>query len=74
MAGWTLGDGEGNEYQFPSFTLYNGGGVNIYSRAGSDSVINLYWGMDRPLWEPGKVITLRDHSGGVVSTFAVPET
>lgn len=72
MDGWTLDDGQGNRFSFPTFTLYNGGGVNIYTRSGTDSVINLYWGLDRPLWEPGKVISLRDDSGRVHATFRVP--
>lgn len=73
MAGWSLYDGEGNTFTFPGFTLYRGGGVNVYSRAGNNSVINLYWGMDEPLWVPGKVITLLDNTGKVHSTFGVPE-
>lgn len=72
MAGWTLEDGQGNVFTFPSFTLYNGGGVNIYTRSGTDSVINLFWGLDRPLWESGKVVSLRDDSGKVHATFRVP--
>src|SRR3970282_1929765 len=50
MQGWVLEDGQGHAYTFPAFTLYNGGGVNLYTRAGSDSVINLFWGMDRSMW------------------------
>ncbi len=73
MAGWALYDGEGNTFTFPGFTLYRGGGVNVYSRAGNNSVINLYWGMDEPLWVPGKVITLLNEKGEVHSTFRVPE-
>lgn len=73
MAGWSLYDGEGNTFAFPGFTLYRGGGVNVYTRAGNNSVINLYWGMDGPLWTPGKVLTLLDENGHVHSTFRIPE-
>jgi hypothetical protein len=72
MLGWTLDDGQGNVFVFPGFTLYNGGGVNVYTRAGANSVINLYWGLDQPLWSPGKVISLRDAQGGLQSQFQVP--
>lgn len=72
MAGWSLYDGEGNTFTFPGFTLYRGGGVNVYTRAGNNSVINLYWGMDEALWIPGKVITMLDDKGQVHSTFRVP--
>lgn len=72
MSGWTLDDGRGNVFTFPEFTLYNGGGVNIYTRAGTDSVINLYWGSDHALWESGRVISLKDQTGKVHATFRVP--
>jgi LysM repeat protein len=72
MAGWTLDDGDGNVYIFPNFTLYTGGGVNVYTRLGTDSVINLFWGFESVLWGGGKVITLRDATGAVHSTFEIP--
>lgn len=74
MAGWTLDDGDGNVYIFPNFTLYTGGGVNVYSRVGTDSVINLFWGLEASLWGGGRVATLRDASGAVQSTFEIPES
>jgi LysM repeat protein len=74
MEGWVLEDGEGDVFTFPAFTLYNGGGVNVYTRSGSDSVINLYWGMDHALWKAGVTLTLRDRSGTVHATFQLPES
>jgi LysM repeat protein len=74
MEGWVLEDGEGDVYTFPAFTLYNGGGVNVYTRSGSDSVINLYWGMDHALWGSGATLTLRDRSGAVQATFQLPDS
>lgn len=74
MEGWSMEDGEGNVYQFPQFTLYNDGGVNVYTKDGADSVINLYWGMDEAIWTPGKRITLRDSEGTVHSTFQIPSS
>lgn len=72
MKNWTLEDGKGNVYLFPDFTLYNGGGVNVYTRVGNDSIINLYWGLDKAIWGPGMVITLRDDTGDIHSTFQIP--
>jgi hypothetical protein len=74
MEGWVLEDGQGNAFTFPAFTLYNGGGVNLYTRAGTNSVINLFWGMDRALWGAGTALTLRDRTGGVHATFQLPES
>ena len=72
MAGWTLDDNQGNVYVFPAFTLHSGA-VTVHTRNGTDTVIDLYWGLDKPVLLPGKVITLRDASGAVQSTFTIPE-
>ncbi len=71
MAGWLLDDGQGRRYTFPIFTLHNGA-VSLHTRAGTDTVIDLYWGLDEAVWLPGKGITLRDASGQVHSTFTIP--
>jgi LysM repeat protein len=71
MAGWTLDDGQGHAYTFPAFTLHDGA-VSIHTRAGTDTVIDLYWGLTEAIWLPGKVITLRDNTGKVQSTFEIP--
>lgn len=71
MEGWTLEDGDGHVFTFPDFTLHNGA-VSVHTRAGTDTVIDLYWGLPEPVWTPGKTITLRDEEGEVESTFQIP--
>jgi len=71
MANWTLEDGRGHIYRFPIFTLHSGA-VTVHTRAGTDTVIDLYWGLNEPVWFPGGVITLKDADGNVQSTFALP--
>lgn len=71
MAGWTLDDGEGRLYVFPAFTLHRGA-ISVHTRDGTDTVIDLYWGLSEAIWAPGKVVTLRDTSGTVQSTFQIP--
>jgi LysM repeat protein len=71
LAGWTLDDGQGHAYTFPAFTLHDGA-VSIHTRTGTDTVIDLYWGLTEAVWLPGKVITLRDNTGKVQSTFQIP--
>ena len=73
MAGWTLDDGRGEVYRFPAFTLHNGA-VSVHSRAGTDTVIDLFWGLNDAVWFPGSVITLRDADGNVQSTFSIPRS
>ena len=73
MAGWTLDDGQGRVYRFPDgFTLYNRGAVSLHTQTGTDTAIDLYWGLSAAAWTSGKVMTLRDGSGEVQSTFTIP--
>lgn len=74
MAGWILEDGEGHQYTFPVFTFYTTGAVYVHTRSGTDTSIDLYWGLDEPVWGPGKVITLRDAPGEIQDTFQIPES
>jgi LysM repeat protein len=73
MAGWTLEDGRGEVYRFPAFTLHNGA-VSVHTRTGTDTVIDLFWGLSDAVWLPGSVITLRDADGNVQSTFSIPRS
>ena len=71
MANWTLDDGRGHVYRFPVLLLHNGA-VTVHTRAGTDTVIDLYWGLNEPVWFPGGLITLKDSDNNVRSTFALP--
>jgi hypothetical protein len=72
MASWTLSDGDGHVFNFPDFTFYSKGAVDVHSRAGTNTTIDLYWGLDQAIWMPGKVIYLRNVSGDLVSSLKVP--
>jgi murein DD-endopeptidase MepM/ murein hydrolase activator NlpD len=71
MSGWTLDDGQGNFYRFPEFNLHRGA-VSVHTKSGTDTVIDLYWGLEEAVWTPGKLITLRDNLGEVQSVFPIP--
>ncbi len=71
MFNWMLDDGQGHQYTFPEFTLHDGA-VSIHTRLGTDTVIDLYWGLSEAVWLPGKVISLKDQSGKILSTFQIP--
>lgn len=73
MAGWTLMNGNREVYRFPDFTFYSRGAVEIHSRAGTDSPVELHIGADRALWEPGAEIRLVDLEGSIQSVFQIPE-
>jgi LysM repeat protein len=71
MAGWTLDDGRDHVYVFPTFTLHNGA-VSVNTRPGTDTVIDLYWGLNDSILSSGTVLTLRDADENVQSTFTIP--
>ena len=75
LVGWRLEDSKGNVFTFPQFpqlTLFGGGAVNIYTKSGINTVVDMYWGLDHPVWESGVTVTLRDVQGNVHSTYFVP--
>ena len=71
LNGWTLSDGFINEFEFPSFRLFTGGGVTVYSGVGQDTPINLYWGLTIPLWEIGDTVYLSNADGVTVFEFEI---
>jgi LysM repeat protein len=75
LVGWRLEDDQGNVFifpQFPQLTLFPGGAVNIYTRAGVNSVVELYWGLNQPVWSSGTTVILRDAQNNVRATYEVP--
>ncbi len=72
LTNWRLDDGNGNRYLFPDLTLYPGGAVQVHTAAGTNSVVDLFWGKDAPLWQEGKVATLYDADGNIRATYRVP--
>jgi hypothetical protein len=75
LVGWRLEDSAGNIFvfpQFPQLLLYKGGAVNIYTKSGSNTVVDLYWGLNASVWASGKTVTLRDPQGNVRATYKIP--
>ncbi|MBI4771197.1 MAG: LysM peptidoglycan-binding domain-containing protein [Chloroflexi bacterium] len=71
LAGWSLENPRGDRYLFPSLTLFQNGAVTIHTRAGTNSVIDLFWGALAPVWQVGDTLTLRRPDGAPETTFAV---
>jgi LysM repeat protein len=72
MAGWTMTDGEGNQFTFPSLSLLSKGEVIVHTGRGTNTPTDLYWGQTEPRWASGKVAYLRDPSGKLIATYQVP--
>ena len=72
LAGWRLTDGAGSQYIFPQLTLYKDGAININTRSGQNTVMDLYWGLTSPIWGPGKVISIFDPQNNLRETYTLP--
>ncbi|MEJ2757567.1 MAG: lamin tail domain-containing protein [Anaerolineales bacterium] len=72
LNGWQLQDQDGHVYTFPALTMFSGGAVTVYTRAGTSSVVELYWGLDAPIWSAGEKAYLLDPEGTVQAVFVVP--
>jgi LysM repeat protein len=67
MQGWTITDAGEHTFTFPpEYRMFPGGRVTVYSRAGTNTPIVLYWGQSRPVWtDPALEITILDSKGEV---------
>jgi LysM repeat protein len=72
LAGWQLVDENGDIYTFPQFTLFEKGGVYIYTRSGPATAVTLYWEMDHAVWESGDQVVLLDDLGNEHASFQIP--
>jgi LysM repeat protein len=73
LLGWTVRDEDNNAYTFGDVSIFGeGAGILLHSRAGSDSPLELFWGLEEPAWRSGETLTLWDAAGQVVATFVVP--
>jgi hypothetical protein len=66
--GWTLTDLNDNVYTFGELLIFSNTEVTIYTRAGQNTPIALFWGLDRAVWQTDDVITLADSRGQVQAT------
>jgi hypothetical protein len=72
LSGWQLKDSGKSAFAFPNLTLNSGGAVQIHTVAGTNTVIDLYWGMTSPVWESGEEAQLFDPAGNVRAVYTVP--
>jgi len=72
LSGWQIQNGQGQNFIFPAMILNQDGAVEVYSKAGMNTVIELYWQSDVPIWQSGDTVTLVDASGDVQATYQIP--
>lgn len=72
LTSWQLKDEDGNTFKFPQLTLYPNGAVQIHTATGSDTVIDLYWGIGDAVWSSGENAQLFDSQGNLRAVYRVP--
>src|SRR5258707_908536 len=50
MKGWTVANNSGQKFTFPDYRMFPGGRVTMYTKAGTNTPIVLYWGQSRAAW------------------------
>ncbi len=72
ITSWQLKDETGNTYTFPKVTLYPSGAVQVHTIVGTDTVIDLYWGIGEAVWSSGEEARLFDSQGNLRAVYRVP--
>jgi LysM repeat protein len=73
LLGWTVRDEDNNAYTFGDVSIFGeGAGILLHSRAGTNSPLELFWGLAEPAWRSGETLTLWDAAEQVVATYVVP--
>lgn len=72
LEGWRLETNDGQVYYFPKITLFEHGAVDLYTRAGINSVVALYWGRSTPIFQSGDRAVIYDAEGNVQAVYNIP--
>ncbi len=74
MNGWQILDEDGHRFDFPEYFQFysNGAEVKIFSRAGTNTPLELFWGQGKSLWSSGEQVRLLDSQGREQSQFTIP--
>ena len=70
LEGWTLSDLQDNVYTFPGILLWsNDASVRVHTGLGENTATDLYWKLDKAVWETGDKATLADKNGKINSVY-----
>lgn len=72
LTGWQLINESGREFTFPVLILNSNGAIKVLSKAGTNTVIELYWQSDSPIWQPGETARLLKADGELVTSYTIP--
>ena len=72
LSGWQLKDENENTFTFPTLILNSEGSIKVLSKQGTNTVIELYWQADSPIWQSGELANLTDAGGTSIATYSIP--
>ena len=72
LTGWQLNDENDHTFTFPALILNNHGAINVFSQIGNNTVIELFWQSEIPIWESGETASLLNASGEIMTTYTIP--
>jgi len=72
LTGWQLQDENDHTFTFPALILNNNGAINVFSQTGTNTVIEIFWQSDTPIWESGETASLLNVSGDLMTTYSIP--
>ncbi len=63
LTGWQIVGPAGQTFVFPEYRIFKDAAISIFSRAGENTPLALYWGSSEALWSPESTITIQDAAG-----------
>lgn len=72
LAAWQISASGARTYTFPALKLNQNGAVRLYTRSGTDTVIELFWNSPEALWKSGDELSLIEPGGSARSTYLIP--
>jgi hypothetical protein len=72
ITGWRLEDENNHRFVFPELMLNKDGAIKVYTKSGTNNVIELHWGIKEAVWSSGELVTLLDQNGTVKATYRIP--
>ncbi len=72
LTGWQLLDEDGHNFEFPTMILESGGALTVHSKPGQNTVIELYWQSETPIWQSGEIVQLQDKNGNLTASYSIP--
>lgn len=72
LTGWRLEDENNHRYVLPELMLNKDGAIKVYTKPGTNSVIELHMGIKEAIWSSGELVSLMDQNGAVRATYRIP--